>query len=792
MSLLVPWFIFPLIAGLASWGWAVIVERVSGVRAPGALQLPLGMAAIVVVSQLTVWTRFLAPLTTLIVAAGAIAGLGIAWRFHHWGRPDWWAVAVGLGVFGLYAAPIVLSGEASFTGYTILGDTAIHLELVDRLMTEGATVAGMEPSSVSASLNSYFLTSYPTGAHTALGALYPLALTNVAWAYQPFLACLAAGAALPFYVLARTVVSERPLAAAAGALAPASGLMYGYALQGAIKELATVWLLVLLVALLPTLLSEPATARRAVPLAVVVAAAAAVIDVAVAAWVLPVLVAVLGVLAWRARRDGWTPFVLSVAAFVAVTTLLALPTLVDVLDFKAAAEGVLAAQEEFGNLLRPIGFDQALGVWNTGDFRLPLGPGALWVGMAQGAIALFGVMGVIWLCVRRGWAPLLLIAISLLGCWYVAGRGSPWADGKALMILSPVLVFAALLGAASLRPLSAWQSYGALMAIAAAVLATDAIAYHDVSRAPHARMQELERVGERFAGQGPTLYTEFEEFNKHFLYDMAPTGTQESYQPFPSEVNEGRFVRFGFSADLDDFQLGYVTRFRTLVVRRGPLASRPPSNYARVFRGRYVDVWQQRAEPEVLEHLPLGGRGDRGATASCDDLRRLAARAARDDARLATVRAPRLPTYDPTREIPRNWALAADDDQTLRPLGPGRSQGRVWFDSADRYLVWAEGSFGRPVAVFVDGRRVGTAAYELSPRATSVQVGDARISSGFADVMIERGGGSLRPENGGLNRLVGPVRFEPVELDERRVEEVEPADVRSLCGQRLDWVEVVR
>ena len=63
--------------------------------------------------------------------------------------------------------------------------------------------------------------------------------------------------------------------------------------------------------------------------------------------------------------------------------------------------------------------------------------------------------------------------------------------------------------------------------------------YHDVSLAPRDRMEELEQIGDEIAGEGPTLYTEFEEFGKHFLREAAPEGSSEGWQRRFAEA-EGR------------------------------------------------------------------------------------------------------------------------------------------------------------------------------------------------------------------------------------------------------------
>src|SRR5256885_3098377 len=46
------WVAFPLLAAVAALGWGLLAERATGRRLPGALLAPVGLAAIVVVSQL--------------------------------------------------------------------------------------------------------------------------------------------------------------------------------------------------------------------------------------------------------------------------------------------------------------------------------------------------------------------------------------------------------------------------------------------------------------------------------------------------------------------------------------------------------------------------------------------------------------------------------------------------------------------------------------------------------------------------------------------------------------------
>src|ERR671935_36002 len=142
-----------------------------------------------------------------------------------------WLVAGGLATFGVYAAPVVLSGHATFLGYTLLGDTSIHFVLIDWVMKHGfAHVPSAAPSSYQAAVYGYLFNIYPVGAHTALGAVRPLVGQDVAWIFQPYLALLAAFSSLSIYAVMERAISPRWLLALAAFLAAQTGLVYAYAL----------------------------------------------------------------------------------------------------------------------------------------------------------------------------------------------------------------------------------------------------------------------------------------------------------------------------------------------------------------------------------------------------------------------------------------------------------------------------------------------------------------------------------------------------------------------------------
>jgi hypothetical protein len=398
------------------------------------------------------------------------------------------------------------------------------------------------------------------------------------------------------------------------------------------------------------------------------------------------------------------------------------------------------------------------------------------------------VVGVGWLVARRAGPALLLLGASLVGSWYVTRRGSPWSDAKALMIVSPAIALACVCGPAGL-----WNARrrGEAMLLAAAIAAgviwTNAVAYHDADLAPRDRLTELASIARGMAG--PTLYPEFEEFAKHFLRRGDPTGPAEG-RPGRLVPRTGR-VPFGFPTDIGALDLPYVERFATLVLRRSPVASRPPANYRLVRTGRWYEVWR-RGSSRVLGHVALGDALQPGATTSCAQVRRVARRAERLGASLATVvRGRALVSVFSRGRLPAGWAPDGVDPLAVRPVGQGRVDVGVTVARRDRYAVWIQGSFGRGVSAAIDGRRIGAVRNELSGRRQYASVGSAELGRGAHEITLMRGGGGLYPGDGGHNRLIGPLVLAPTRDQVRHVQVVPTARWRSLCGQRLDWLEIV-
>jgi hypothetical protein len=826
------WVAFPLVLLLLTLGCGLLLERLSGHRLPGALLVPGGMALLIVVAQFVTAISSTAKLATAVTVALALAGFVLSRSRRP--RLDGWAAAGALAVFAVYGAPIALSGDPTVAGYLKIEDTATWATITDQVMAHGRSLGDLPPSSYEAILKGTLGLDYPIGSFLPWGVARPLVGQDLAWLLQPYIAFLAAALALGLYELSAPLVRSRPLRALVAFIASQPALLFGFALWGAIKEPATAALLAFLAALVPSLLQNQLTPRRLVPLSVGSAAMIASLSVGGGVWLAPLLIPPLWLIV---RERGRVPAIRGAVTLVVIAAVLAAPTLA-LVSFLSSGSDSFTGAGELGNLIEPLNLLQIFGIWPSGDFRSApdnmLLPGFLILLVAGFAIA---GLAVAWQ--RRAFGVFSFVLASAVGSLLVAIEGSPWLVSKALAEASPAFVLVALIGAVGLLtdpalsqrvrvPLSAL----AVVAIGAGVLWSNALAYREVDLAPHARFAELETIGKRIDGQGPTLTTEYEFWGvRHFLRDAQPNGASLLSRKFallrtnalfehgrtqgtetsPSGITlAGGPPPEGLFFDIDDFQTESVLGFRTLVLRRSPVASRPPSPYKLTWSGHYYEVWQRPAgPPPPLVHEPLGNPTLPVAVPRCGIVRRLATLP--QVARLATVARP-APIVLPlgrTSFSTSEWERG-NDPAVLYPRGSGSLTASVDVPRAASYGIWLGGSFRGSMEAFVDGRRVGSRRGELNySKGQYEELGSIALTPGRHLLKLHYGGASLRPgsagdailplsteEDRGVSKRshqpfpVGPLVVSAGTADQK-VTYLSPAQGQSLCGRPLDWVEAL-
>ena len=581
-TLLVAWVVFPIVLLGLTLGCGLALEALAARPLPLSLLPPVGFAAAVVLMGFATMTDATAELAVPLVVAIAIAGFGVGYAGLR-RKLEPWAAGAGAAAYAAYAAPVVASGEATFAGYVKLDDTATWLGMLDYALEHGTRVTGLAPSSYEAMLTFWLGDGYPLGSFLPLGVTR-LVDVDPAWTWQPYLAFLAGLLALVLYQLVGSVVRSPPLRALVAATASASALLYGYALWGGVKELYGAVLL----ALLAATMSLAWSGRRRSALIPAVAASAFLngLSVAGAIWLVPVAAVVL-VQGWRRRRLG----TVTLAALAALA--LALPALVAAPSFLDNANEVARGTDVNGNLLGPLSPWQLAGIWPSTDFRVEPEQGRATIVLVGIALAAC-VLGAVVAYRRRAWSLVVLLATGLAGAFVFSVSSGPWIEAKALATASPVVLVVALVGGAALVE-SGRRVEGALVLVAlvGGVVWSNALGSSEAYLAPRGQLAELEGIGERYAGDGPTLMTEYQPYGvRHFLRRMDPEGASELRRR-TVPLRDGTLLGKGETAPIRAFAPEALAVYRTLVLLRSGHGGVPPAPFRLVQRGRYYDVWQQ-------------------------------------------------------------------------------------------------------------------------------------------------------------------------------------------------------
>jgi hypothetical protein len=362
-----------------------------------------------------------------------------------------------------------------------------------------------------------------------------------------------------------------------------------------------------------------------------------------------------------------------------------------------------------------------------------------------------------------------------------------------------------------------------MLIIGGGVLFSNVLAYSDATLAPRARLVELQHIGQLVAGKGPTFVNEYEVYaDRHFLRAGAPVEPAE-YRPVTLPLRSGAALTKAAWANVDAFPLSTLLPYRSIVTRRSPVESRPPSIYSLVWQGRYYQLWQRPEPPSstIIKHIPYGesnthpycGNAENGtseplcsinpvAIPACPQLLGFARTASEEHAHLvAYQRAIPVSVYGDAVLWPAAW-IHEQNSHTLQATTPGTAVGHIAVASSQLYELYLGGSFGRGFEVRVDGRKVGTVKDQLTGFSSFIPVAKLFLTAGVHRFEYTYPHANLTPGDGetlSTGEFVSDVRFtslaavvlQPLQFPRSELINVSPAQAKSLCGRPLEWVELV-
>lgn len=317
-------------------------------------------------------------------------------------------------------------------------------------------------------------------------------------------------------------------------------------------------------------------------------------------------------------------------------------------------------------------------------------------------------------------------------------------------------------------------------AVAIGVLWGNALAYGHVTLAPYGQMSQLSYIGQRFAGQGPTMINENNPYaGRHFLRQMDAEEPSD-IRPRPVLLRNGGEVPTGGYADLDQFQIATLMVYRTIVMRTGPVASRPPAPFHLIFNGTWYQVWQRSDSPlsrPIIDSIPLGGSLSPTAVPDCTQVARLAREAGPHGELAAAQRPSSVGTNIPP------YLTDGSTTQTFRAAGPGV------------YAFWLGGSVVGHLTTTVDKRQIGSTHEILNEPGGFIPLGTARLGAGGHHFTLSYSSGGLAPGSAGPSEADPAFTVGPLEAStppgDVPVIYFAPANYHQLCGHPWDWIEAL-
>jgi hypothetical protein len=415
------------------------------------------------------------------------------------------------------------------------------------------------------------------------------------------------------------------------------------------------------------------------------------------------------------------------------------------------------------------------------------------------------VVGGAWALWRRNLAVTLSLVAGLVAVAVITPRASIYFDAKSYVVAAPALAIAAATGlfavgrrTGALRVLG--LAAGALLALGA--LVSDAYVYSGVWVTPRYRYEELGQVEKRIRGQGPVLVNDGDEWAAYFLRDSHAWTEHALRNPGGEYAHLGgrRPVR---PLDPDDYAGRHIQTFPLILDRKTPYGSRPPGNYVQVLETKRYRLWRRSGQAPVF-HVPLGSDGYVGT----DRLRCRGGLPREPHARFIftaarKVHVPVRAAVGPAEPIvaiePHSWVnfhpVALFKPAAFIAMTGGSASSFVTVRPG-AYYAWIAGSLGPGVTLWarpadqVRSTRVGFAGLDMGLPALWQPIAQVQLTRRSV-IQVSWTDRSWWKASSRHPNVIGPLVLTRAG-DRARVVDLPASRASSLCGKRLDWLELYR
>lgn len=800
------WLLAPIFLVLLSFGAGLLLVLRGRKSVNFTVVTSLGFLVIAVAGSLLTISTFTAPHTAVIIGVFALFGLviGIV-RLRPLIAVDFASLWAGFFTYLAFGLPIIASGNPTWAGWVKLDDPATFLAITDRLMSVGRTSPDPVLSTYSRVIQTIFDPvgaghfSYPVGSFMPFGVTAKLTRVEGAWFFQPYMALSGALVAMLFVLVLRKFVSRKIPLVLFATFASLASTIYSYVMWGAIKEIVILIPIVLFAFMIFEPRTDP-TSKKNYLYAFVSALGMYFIGGAAGfGFILPVLfIAILVRLFSKNPRLAYTMMGGLAVVLVVVTYFLRVGN-------NAIANILIPIIGDTGNLSRALKLTQIVGIWPASDFRMdPIYPNltrfTIFVAVAFMLAGLyFSVKRSLWIVPSLLVATLAVVANSYF--W-----GGIWLTGKAIAVASPIFLLGSAVGAIELwRFLSKGQKFSGgkfklqypmaflVLLVGSGVFASDLMTYKNVWLAPYSQVNELRNIGMKFAGQEPTLMTEYSVFgSRYFLRDMEAEAASE-LRVHVIPTRDGNQVPKGFAADIDLFDNSTIDYFKMLVLRKSPTASRPPLNYELAWSGQHYEVWK-RVDKNVLikSTLPLGNNFYPGIIPTCEEVSSYLSRMTEGDRVFVAYRKNVYVVNFADGDLPATWYPTNPFTGGVDRVGSGGFSRSFTVGETDQYDLSIAGSFPGLLKILVDGVQVfsGRSIIEANTYLTNTLT-SIKLAGGSHTLTVLYDKPASLP-GGDVDARFGPIFLSTQNAGDVKVNLVPTSKLTQLCNRNLDWIAIAQ